>query len=78
MLKIPDYPSDTRVIPTEINLKKQKWLVVAIYTPPSKWKSNFIIGLTKILDKYRGLYEGTVMLGGHETNKLNIENFFGR
>ena len=33
MLKIPDCPSDIQVIPVEINLKKQKWLVIAIYRP---------------------------------------------
>ena len=34
--KIPDScPSDNQVIPAEINLKKQKWLVVTIYPPPS-------------------------------------------
>ena len=31
VLKIPDGSSDIQVIPVEINLKKQKWLVVAIY-----------------------------------------------
>ena len=30
MLKIPDCPNDIQVIPVEINLKKQKWLVIAI------------------------------------------------
>ena len=51
VLKIPDCPSDIQVIPVEINLKKQKWLVKAIYTPPSQCKNYFITKLTKILDK---------------------------
>ena len=41
VLKIPDSPSDIQVIPSEINLKKQKWLAEAIYTPPSPCKNYF-------------------------------------
>ena len=36
VLKIPDCPSDIQVITVKINLKKQKWLVITIYTPPSQ------------------------------------------
>ena len=45
----------------EINLKKQKCLVVATYRPPSQCKNYFITELTKILGKYT--YEKTVILG---------------
>ena len=40
VLKIPDCPSDVQVMPVEINLKKQKWLVIAIYIPPSQSKNS--------------------------------------
>ena len=40
--KVPDCPSDIQVIPVEINLKKQKCLVVAIYTPLSQCKNYFV------------------------------------
>ena len=59
MPKIPDCPSDIQVIPVKINLKKQKLLVIATYTPPSQCKNYFIIELTKILDNYRGSYENS-------------------
>ena len=36
LIKVPDCLSNIQVIPVEVNLKKQKWLVVAIYTPPSQ------------------------------------------
>ena len=62
MLKIPDFPSDIQMIPVEVNIKKQKWLVIAIYKPPSQCKNYFITELTKILDKCRGSYENTVIL----------------
>ena len=71
VLKIPDCPSDIQVIPVEINLKKQKWLVIAIFTPPSQCKNYFITELTKILDKCRGSYENTVILGDFNVQPTN-------
>ena len=71
VLKIPDCPSDIQVIPVEINLKKQKWLVIAIYTPPSQCKNYFITELTKMLDKCRGSYENTVILGDFNMQPTN-------
>ena len=71
MLKIPDCPSDIQVIPVEINLKKQKWLVIAIYTPPSQCKNYFITELTKMLDKCRGSYENTAILGDFNMQPTN-------
>ena len=67
VLRVPDCPSDIQVIHAEINLKKQKWLVVAIYTPISQCKNYFITVLTKTLDKYRGSHENTVILGDFNT-----------
>ena len=77
VLKIPDYLSNIQVIPVEIILKKQKWLVIATYTPPSQSKNYFILPfyinyflfyikyfiLTKTLDKYGETGENTVILG---------------
>ena len=71
MLKTPDCPSYIQLIPVEINLKKQKWLVAAIYTPPSQCKNYFITELTKILDKCRGSYENTVILGDFNMQPTN-------
>ena len=51
VLKVPDCPNNIQVIPAEINRKKQKWLVVSIYTPPNQYKNYFITELTNILDK---------------------------
>ena len=77
MLKIPVCPSDIQVIPVEINLKKQKWLVIAIYAPSSQCKNYFITELTKILDKCRGSYENTVILGDFNMQPTNqiLETF---
>ena len=70
-LTIPDCLSDIQVIPVEINLKKQKWLVIAIFTPPSQCTNYFITELTKKLDKCRGSYESTVILGGFNIQPTN-------
>ena len=71
VLKIPDSPGDIQVIPLEINLKKQKWLVIATYTPLSQCKNYFITELTKIFDKCRGSYENTVILGDFNMQPTN-------
>ena len=49
MLKAPDCPRNIQVIPVETNLKKQKWLGVVIYTPPSHCRKYAITELIKIL-----------------------------
>ena len=41
-LKIPDCLGDIQVVPVEINFKKQKWLVIAIYGLPIQCKNYFI------------------------------------
>ena len=71
VLKVSDCPSDNQVMPVEINLKKQKWLLVAIYTPPSQCRNCFITELTEILDKYSGSYENIVILGDFSMQPTN-------
>ena len=59
------------MIPIEINLKKQKWLVIAMYTPLSQCKNYFVTELSKILHKCRGSYENTVILGDFNMQPTN-------
>ena len=47
---------------------KQKWLVVAIYTPPLQCKSYSITRLMKVLDKCRSNFENIAVL-----EDLNME-----
>ena len=63
MISARDCSSDIQILPVEMNLKKQKWLVAEIYTPPSQCKSYFITKLTKVLDKCRSNFENIVLLG---------------
>ena len=39
-----------QAIPFEINLRKEKWLVISIYCPPSQNSEYFLNALTKIID----------------------------
>ena len=77
VLKIPDCFNDIQLVPVEINLKKQKWLFITTSAPPSQCNNYFIIELTKILDKCRGFYENTVILGDFNMQPTNqiLETF---
>ena len=39
-------PTDIQILPFELNLRKEKWLVVAIYRPPKQNCSYFLDWLT--------------------------------
>ena len=71
MISIRDCASDTEILLVEMNLTKQKCLVVAIYTPSSQCKNYFITELTKVLDKSRGNFENIVVLGDFNMEPIN-------
>ena len=48
IISICDCSSDIQILTVKMDLRKQKWLVVAIYTPHSQCKSYFIAELTKV------------------------------
>ena len=56
---------------------KQKRLIIGLYTPPPQCKNYFITQLIKILDKCRGSYENTVILGDFNMQPTNriLETF---
>ena len=47
----------------EMNLKKQKWLMVAIYCPPSQPQQCFFGEIDKMLDHYCHQYESLILIG---------------
>lgn len=47
----------------EINLKKQKWLLSAIYRPPSQPQQYFFDEIVKVLDHYCRQYENLILIG---------------
>ena len=43
-------PKDIEIIPFELNLKKEKWMFISIYRPPSQNKQYFWENLSMIVD----------------------------
>ena len=56
-------PTDTQIIDFKINLRKEKWLFVSIYKPPS-WNSQYFLdNFSDLLDFYSNRYDNKVILG---------------
>ena len=55
-------PIDIQIIPFEINLRKEKWLFVSIYKPPSQSNQYFLDLLSDLLDFYSEDYDNKVIL----------------
>ena len=56
-------PGDTQIIVFEINLRKEKWLFVGIYKPPSLNSQYFLETLSDLLDFCSNYYNNKVILG---------------
>ena len=56
-------PNDLECGMIEINLKNKKWLLVAIYRPPSQTKQYFFDEISKMLDHYCRQYENFILIG---------------
>ena len=56
-------PDDLECGMIEINLKNKKWLLVAIYRPPSQTKQYFFDEISKMLDHYCRQYENFILIG---------------
>ena len=52
-----------QAIPFEINLRKEKWLVISIYRAPSQNREYFLNSLTKIINYFANTYENHLILG---------------
>ena len=58
-------PPDIQAIPFEINLRKEKWLLVSVYKPPSINNQYFCDFSSELLGFYSSIYD----------NKVVFENF---
>ena len=56
-------PSNIQIIPFEINLRKEKWLVASIYKAPSQENKYFLWYLTNLLELYSTRYKKVIVLG---------------
>ena len=52
-----------QAIVSEINLRKEKWLVISIYRPPLQNSEYFLNSLTKIIDYFANTYDNHLILG---------------
>ena len=52
-----------QAIPFEINLRKEKWLVISIYCPPSQNSEYFLDNLTKMTDYFADTYDNCLIMG---------------
>ena len=70
-------PINIQIIPFEINLRKEKWLFVNIYKPPSQSNQYFLDILGDLLDFYSQVYDNNVILGNFnlEPSNPNIVSF---
>ena len=57
------YSVDLQILPFEINLRREKWLVVTIYRPPKQRIFYFLEGLSRIIDFYTQAYEKHIIIG---------------
>ena len=57
------FPNDIQVIPTEVNLKQRKLLVVSIYRPSDQKLAYFLLSITDLLDHYLKTYEDFIVIG---------------
>ena len=52
-----------QAIPFELNLTKEKWLVISIYWPPSLASEFFLNSLIVILDHFTKAYDNYLIMG---------------
>ena len=55
-------PDDVEIMCVEINLKKQKWITIGIYRPPSMNERYFIDHLGRVIDFYSKIYDRFVIM----------------
>ena len=60
-----------------LNLRKQKWMIFAIYRPPKQKLKNFLDALSSSIDFYSRIYENILVIGDFnaEPQSLDIGNF---
>ena len=49
-------------IPFEVNLRKEKWLLISIYRPVSQSSEYFLNSLTRIIDYFPNTYDNHLIL----------------
>ena len=63
-------PDDIEILCVEINVKKQKWIVIGIYNPPNMNDNYFLDHRSKTVDFYSTKYDRIAIMGD-----FNLEPF---
>ena len=63
LLKEHIIPANIEIMCVEINLRKQKWVVIGIYRPPSMNVTYFLEHLSRVIDCYYKKYERVIIMG---------------
>ena len=64
-------PKNTQAIPFELNLRKEKWMLVCIYRPPKQDSQCFLENLSLIIDHYSSIYDNHIILGDFNMEPKN-------
>ena len=62
-LHVHSIPNDLQIMAIELNLRKQKWLLLPIYRPPRTNKSYFLDELGKVIDNYSKNLHNIIAIG---------------
>ena len=76
-LKEHNIPENVEILCVEINLRKQKWVLIGIYRPPNMNETYFMDHLSKVVDLYSKKYDRIVIMGdfNSEPTDIPIETF---
>lgn len=66
-----------QIIPVELNLRKEKWILFAIYRPPKQCLTSFLLTLSSSIDFYTRTYDNILVMGDFnaEPQSPNLASF---
>ena len=72
-LNIHNIPNDMEILCVEINLKKQKWVLIGIYRPPNMNLTYFYDNLSRVVDCYSKHYDRIVIMGDFNSEPTDVQ-----
>ena len=67
------FPTEIQCIPIELILRKQKWLIISIYRPPSQKLKFFLDSISEGIDFYSTDFERVCILGDFNTSPSDAD-----
>jgi exonuclease III len=79
-LHCPVLNEDIQCIVSDLNLRKQKWLILSIYRNPKQNIRYFLDEITNVLDYYSSSYENIIIMGdfNEEITQSHMNNFLSQ